>query len=57
MHAVRHLRWDVTDAVELAEAFAAGAAMLRSVLDAGPYHPSPWRLGAGLPDAGGTGRP
>lgn len=51
MHPIREAQWDVTNSCELANAFAAGTAMLSEVLDTGPYDPSSWRIPAGLPDA------
>lgn len=51
MHQVRQEQWHAVNSNELAEAFAAGAAMLLDVLGSGPSEPHPWRVQAGLPDA------
>jgi hypothetical protein len=51
IHYVRESARPVADTAEVVEAFAAGVAMLTSVLNSGPFDPRPWRLDAGLPDA------
>ncbi|MEV4132152.1 hypothetical protein AB0J72_08295 [Dactylosporangium sp. NPDC049742] len=48
-HYVRDQTWQVTGGADLVDAFAAGIAMLKPVLDHGPFHPLPWRADAGLP--------
>jgi hypothetical protein len=50
MHQVREEQWPVTNSHDLVEGFAAGTAMLMNFLDSGPFHPSPWRIEAGLPE-------
>lgn len=51
MHQVRSERLPVANSHDLAESFAGGIAILTNVLDSGPFDPSAWRVGAGLPDA------
>jgi hypothetical protein len=51
MHAVREGHWQIAGPRDLADAFAAGIAMLADVLDSGPYEPGAWRVRTGLPDA------